>query len=164
MLSASKYKWIASVVLGGILIFLAMIGGEWKATYAADASVNQDPVINYISPVQVPAGSASKTMVIGGTNFGTSEDFIRVWIHDASHDYTAAPINVLIDGISVVITDTLMVSPTLYTIRVVISNGQSIPAVPPWIPFDQFSNPVDFLVYQPVYQYLPRIEKNSNLP
>ena len=159
MLTVSKYKWIASLILGGILLFLAMIGGEWQATYAADASVNQAPEIDYISPVEVPAGSGNITMVIGGAYFGGSEDFIRVWIRDATHDEMLAPETVIDTGISVVIPDTLLVNPTIYTITVVKSNGQSIPPNPPNPVYDQVSNSKDFRVYQTQYVYLPTILK-----
>ncbi len=159
MLTAPKYKWIASLILGGILIFLAMIGGEWQATYAADAGINQVPSIDYISPVQVPAGSGNKTMVIGGADFGGSEDFIRVWIRDATHDEMLPPETVIDTGISVVISNALLVNPTMYSITVVKSNGQSIPPNPPNPVYDLVSNSKDFLVYETQYIYLPVIRK-----
>jgi len=96
--------------------------------------VNADPIIHYIYPQAVPAGSADVLMVIDGENFGYVEDFIRVWVYDQVNEYKITPVNVIDAGIGIVITDTLVVSPNLYTIRVVKSNGQSIPPIPP-IPY-----------------------------
>lgn len=159
MLTSQKSKWIVSLCLGGILLALALLGGKWKISYASDAGINADPHINSIYPTAVPAGSGDVMLIIYGTNFGTIEDFVRVWIHDQDHDYTAAPFNVEDTSLSVIITDTLLVDPNTYTITVVKSNGQSVPTIPPTPIYDQVSNSVDFLVYQPLHRYLPAISK-----
>ena len=160
MTPVSKTKWILSIILGGILLVLGLAGGSWQITYAADgAAVNADPIINFIYPNKVPAGSDNVMMVIAGENFGYVEDFIRVWVQDQTYNYTITPVNVIDTGIGVIITDTLLVSPNLYTIRVVKSNGQSIPTIPPNPIYDQVSNAVDFLVYQPRYIFMPLITK-----
>jgi hypothetical protein len=155
----SKYKWIVSVLVGVILLALALMGGKWQISYAADAKINADPIIDFIIPSAVPAGSGNVILIISGENFGESEEFDRIWIKDADHDYTAAPLAVLPTGISVVITDTLLVEPNLYSIAVVQSNGLSIPPIPPNPIYDKVSNFVDFLVFEAKYEYLPLINK-----
>ena len=159
MLTASRTKWIASLILGGILVVLALVGGKWQTTYAADAGVNQVPVIDHIYPSKAPAGSDNLVMIIMGSNFGQVEDFIRVWLEDADHNYTAAPIEVIDTALSVVITDTLMVAPDFYSIRVVKSNGLSVPTIPPDPIYDQVSNAVEFEVYAPLRIFLPVMDK-----
>ena len=159
MSTTSKYKWILSILVGVILLTLALMGGKWQISYAADVKINADPVIDFIMPSAVPDGSGNVVLIISGANFGESEDFIRIWIKDADHDYKAAPIAVLPDGISVIITDTLLVEPNLYSIGVVQSNGQSIPPIPPNPIYDKVSNFVDFLVFEAKYEYFPIIEK-----
>ena len=157
---ASRNKWIVSLILGGTLLVLALIGGKWHTTYAADAGINQVPTITSISPEAVPAGRGDLTLVITGSGFGTSVDFIRVWLHDVDHDYIAAPLFVIDNGISVVITDTLMVAPDTYTIKVVKSNSLSVPTVPPDPDYDEVSNAVDFVVFTPFDIYIPIINKH----
>jgi hypothetical protein len=159
MSTTAKLKWIISLVLGGILLITAMFGGKWEPTYAADGSLNAIPEIDYIYPSAVPAGSGDVVMIIGGSNFGEVEDFIRIWIRDAQHEYNAAPMEVIETGISVVITDTLLVEPNVYSITVVKSNGLSVPTIPPNPIYDQVSNSVNFLVYEAIPAYLPIIEK-----
>ncbi len=159
MSTSIKHKWIVSFILGGVLLALAMLGGGWKISYASDANTIDPPHIDSIFPDAVPAGSGNVMMIIGGTNFGVSESYIRVWIHDEEHDYKAAPFNVEDTSLSVIITDTLLVGPDIYIIKIVKSNGLSIPTVPPNPTFDQVSNAVDFIVYQPQYVYLPIIRK-----
>ncbi len=159
MFTSTKHKWVVSFILGGVLLALAMLGGGWKITYASDANLQPTPLINFIFPDAVPAGSGNVMLIIGGANFGFLESDIRVWIHDEEHDYTAAPFNVGDTGLSVIITNTLLASPDVYIIKVVRSNSQSVPSIPPNPSFDQVSNAVDFIVYQPQYVYLPIIRK-----
>jgi hypothetical protein len=156
MPTSSKYKWIISLIVGGIVLALALMGGKWQFSYAADGGVNAAPHIDHITPSEVPAGSGNVMLIISGANFGESKDFIRVWIKDTEHNYRAAPVSVFgTTSISVVITDTLLVEPNLYSIAVVQSNGYSIPPIPPNPIYDQVSNFVDFVVYPVKYQYLP---------
>jgi hypothetical protein len=159
MTTTMKYKWIVSLALGGVLLVVAMMYGNGQTTYAADPGLNAAPVIDQIFPNQVKAGSGDTAMIISGSNFGTTEDFIRIWLADTGNDYKIAPITVIDTGISLVITDTLLVNPVVYTLKVVKSNGLSVPMVPPWIPYDQVSNALDFVVYAPEYIYLPIINK-----
>jgi hypothetical protein len=159
MSTATKYKWIISLTLGGVLLVVAMIWGSGQTTYAADPGLNAVPVIDHIYPDRAKAGSGSTPMIIFGLNFGNSEDFIRIWLADPGHDYEIAPISVIDNGISLVIPDTLLVNPITYTLRVVKSNGLSVPTIPPNLVYDQASNIVDFLVYAPRYLYLPMVNK-----
>jgi hypothetical protein len=159
MSAPSKYKWILSLILGGMFLVLAVVGGKWETSYAADAGLTANPEIHNIYPTELPAGSGNVMMIISGANFGETEDFIRVWIKDLTHNYKAAPIQVIDTGLSVIITDTLLVAPNTYTITVVKSNGQSVPTVPPDPIYDQVSNNAYLWVYQPLYGYLPLITK-----
>jgi hypothetical protein len=159
MSTGTKYRWIVSLSLGGILLVLAVIGGNWQTSYAADPGLNAAPAIDYIEPDRVKVGSSDTPMIIWGSDFGTSEDFIRVWIHDPINDYSVTPYNVGVNYISLVVTDTLLTSPITYTIKVVKSNGQSIPTIPPNLIYDQVSNAVNFWVYAPQYIYLPITSK-----
>ena len=83
-----------------------------------------------------------------------------MWIKDAEHDYSAAPIEVFDTGMSVIITDTLLIEPNMYQIAVVKSNGLSIPPIPPDPEYDVVSNFVDFVVFEGRDFYLPLISKN----
>lgn len=159
MSNTSKYKWIVSILVGVILLALALTGGKWQISYAAESGINADPVIDSIIPSGVPAGSADRIVIIMGENFGESEDFIRIWIQDAEHDYKAAPLTVFPTGISVTISDTLLVEPNVYSIAVVKSNGLSVPTIPPDPIYDMVSNFVDFVVFEAQTQYLPLIAK-----
>ena len=159
MATVYKNKWILSIILGGTLLFLAIMGGSWQISYAADDSVNVAPVINFIYPHAVPAGSGDVTMLISGENFGEVEDFIRIWVYDQDNDYSIVPVNVIDNGIGLVITDTLVATPNIYTIRVVKSNGLSIPTIPPDPIYDLVSNPVDFIVYTAQFNFLPLITR-----
>jgi hypothetical protein len=160
MLTKTRIKWGLSFIVGGIVLALALMGGKWQFSYAADGGVNADPHIDHITPSAVPAGSGNVMLIISGANFGESEDFIRIWIKDAEHDYRAAPVSVFgTTSISVVITDTLLVEPNLYSIAVVQSNGYSIPPIPPDPEYDKESNFVDFVVFPLKYQYLPILIK-----
>ena len=54
MLATSKIKWFGSIILAGILLVLALMGGNWGTNYSASASVNAAPVINSIQPSDSP--------------------------------------------------------------------------------------------------------------
>ena len=159
MSRATKYRWVVSLSLGGILLVIALIGGNWQTSYAADSGLNAAPVINYIDPERTKVGSGDTPMIIVGSNFGEAESNIRVWLSDQVNNYSAAPKNVIDTGISLIITDTLLTSPITYTVIVVKSNGLSIPTVPPDPDYDTYSNAVNFWVYMPEYLYLPIVDK-----
>jgi hypothetical protein len=160
MSTRSKCTWVASIAVGGILLILALIGGSWQMSYAANEGVEVAPVIDYIKPSSLPAGSPTWTVVIYGSNFGDPEDFIRVWITDTLHaSYLATPKVVIDNGISVAITDTLLVNPHEYYIAVIKSNGHSVPPAPPDPRYDLVSNWVKFTVYQPRFNYLPLVHR-----
>jgi hypothetical protein len=158
-MSTASRKWIVSLILGGILVALALFGGKWQATYAANAGINQIPVIDHIEPAAIAAGSGDMMLIIFGSNFGESEDYDRVWLRDQTHDDYITPTNVIPDGISVLIPASFFTTPTTYTVTVVQSNGQSIPRNPPWDPYDHPSNSVDLVVYTPRHTFLPFADK-----
>ncbi len=159
MSTGTKIKWIVSIIVGGILLTLALMGGGWHVSYASDVSPNQDPFIDHLTPSIVPAGSGHVMLIISGANFGASEDWVRIWIKDIDHEYIARPVTVIDTAISTIITDTLLVEPNLYSIAVIKSNGLSIPPIPPDPVYDKVSNWVDFLVYEGKFFYLPLISR-----
>jgi hypothetical protein len=73
-------------------------------------------------------------------------------------DQIITPEQVLPDGISVIISDTLLTEPVFYTIKVVKSTKPSIPTIP-ITPWDQESNPVLFTVYEAQFIFLPITSK-----
>ena len=158
MFTKSKLKWFGSIILAGTLLVLALMGGKWGTTYAADSSINAAPYIDYIVPSEVQAGSPYFMMIIFGENFGTLEN-TRVRLTAIGYDEMLPPTQVLPDGISVVIAADLLVVPKLYTVMVVKSTYGTIPTIPTIPPWDETSNPVPFTVYEPQYIHLPIIYK-----
>ena len=158
MSRATKYRWVVSLSLGGILLVIALIGGNWQTSYAADSGLNTAPIIDYIDPEQTKVGSGTTPMIIYGSNFGEIESNIRIWLSDQVNNYTIAPYHLGDSWISLYIPDPLLSSPVTYTLKVVKSNGLSIPTVPPTI-YDTTSNAVNFLVYTAKFIYLPITKK-----
>jgi hypothetical protein len=159
MFATSKLKWFASLLLGGVLLALALTGGKWGTTYSASASIADAPHIDSIDPSLVPSGSPDIVMIIFGSNFGDTTD-TRVRLLGNGMDLILAPLVVIQNGISVVISDTLLVNPTFYSITVLKSTKHTIPTIPP-SPWDQESNPAAFFVYGASYIHLPIISKNA---
>jgi hypothetical protein len=159
MFTTPKIKWFGSIVLAGTLLVVALMGGKWGTTYSASASVNVAPVIVSIDPSAVPAGSPDTTMIIIGSNFGDMTD-TRVRLTGIGVDLLIEPLEVLPDGLSVIIPDTLLTAPTLYIITVVKSTPHSIPTIP-ITPWDEESNPVPFFVYGVSNLHLPIIFNNA---
>jgi len=158
MLTKTRIKWGVSIILAGILLALALVGGNWGTTYAADIEDNPVPTINFISPNRIQAGSPSTLLFISGTNFDIK-------------DYTGVRIvgngieRILTDGLIIPpnsiwinIPSDLLVNPTIYEVTVVVSYGdpRSIPTIP-ITPWDEESNPKSLLVYEG--SYLPIIFK-----
>jgi hypothetical protein len=161
MFSTSKIKWFGSIVLAGCLLTLALMGGNWGTTYPANASVAAVPVITSIDPSKVPAGSADTIVIISGSNFGNM-DTTRVRLTNTDTDLLLKPLQVLPnEGVSVNITDTLLVSPTLYIVTVIKSEPGSIPTLPIVPPYDLISNPLPFFVYGASNILLPIITNNA---
>ena len=161
MLTASKIKWFGSLTLAGILLVLALLGGNWGTNYSASANVNATPVIDYIQPSAVPAGSPDRVMIIFGSNFGNLQD-TTVRLVGGGIDKTIDPMVVTPNGISVQITADLLDVPTIYQVTVIWSDFNTVPTVPV-TPHDFESNPVPFTVYEGKFIYLP-IVYNLALP
>jgi hypothetical protein len=160
MFTTSKIKWFGTVIVAGILLLLAMLGGKWGTSYAADASINAAPYIDNIVPSAVPAGSPYIIMIISGGNFGTLADTrVRLKADEDGYDDLLLPLQVLPDGISVIISTDLLVVPKLYTVTVVKSTSGTVPTIPTIPPWDEVSNPVPFTVFEPTGIYLPIISK-----
>lgn len=157
MLATSKIKWFGSIILAGILLALALMGGNWGTNYTASASVNAAPFIESIYPSVVPAGSPDTTMIISGANFGNTTD-TRVRLTGVGVDLLLTPLQVIPDGISVSIMANLLVVPNLYIVTVVKTTSGTVPTIP-FPPGMEVSNPVPFTVYEPLFTYLPLIYK-----
>ena len=160
MLATSKIKWFGSLILASTLLVLALLGGNWGTNYSASANVNATPIINYIQPSAVPAGSPATVMIIAGSNFGNSHD-TTVRLLGGGIDQTIVPMVVTPNGISVQIPAGLLDVPTIYLVTVIWSDFNTVPTVP-ITPHDYESNPVPFTVYEGQFVYLPIITKNAS--
>ena len=159
MFTRSKIKWLGTIILAGILLTLAMVGGNWGTSYSASASVDAPPYIDSIDPFAVQAGSPYIVVIISGGNFGTVRDDVRVRLTGDGVDVMLEPMVVLPDGLSVAIDGPYLEVPRLYTVTVVKSTEHTVPTIPTIPPEDEVSNPIPFLVYEPLFQYLPVINK-----
>ena len=158
MVATSRFKWFGSIVLAGILLILALMGGKWGTNYSATAGVYIAPFIDSIIPSAVPAGSPDTVVEISGSNFGTLDD-TRVRLTGTGVDQLFVPGAISPDQISVTITSTLLIEPQQYIVTVIKSISGTMPTLP--IPPDvEISNPVPFTVYSPSL-YLPIITKNA---
>ena len=160
MFAPSKIKWLGSIALAGVLLTLAFFGGTWGTNYSARASVNIAPIIESLTPASVLAGSPDTVVIISGSNFGDIGN-TRVRLQGNGVDIMVEPLEVLPDGISVIISDTLLVDPTLYIVTVVTSNADTVPIIPIQPPWDEESNQVPFFVYGASYILLPIINNNA---
>ena len=158
MSATTKIKWSGSIILAGALLVLAMTGGTWGTTYAADPSLNAAPIIESINPSETYAGSPDCPIKIYGANFGNLSD-TRVRITGIGVDQIARPDAISPGKISVVITDTLLIEPTFYIVTVVKSTLPSIPTIPLEPKWDQESNQIIFTVYEGKTNYLPFISR-----
>jgi hypothetical protein len=158
MFAPIRTKWLGSIILASVLLALAFMGGKWGTNYSASAGVNADPVINYIQPSAVPAGSPATVMIIAGSNFGdqiNTKTAVRL-------SGVVKPINPMVvtpNGISVLIPANLLGVPTVYLVTVIRSDNNTIPTIPIQ-PGDHESNAVPFKVYQAQFIYLPIIIRN----
>ncbi len=159
MRSAAKIKWLVSILLAGIVLVLALLGGDWGTTYNAEASTNA-PVITSITPMWEFVGTQSFFMVISGSDFGTSTQNVRVHIIGNGVDDLIEPYRVLDNGMSVTISASYMTAPNLYSITVIKSTKPSIPTLPIWPVIDQESNAATFTVVAPQRFYLPVVDKH----
>jgi hypothetical protein len=159
MFATSKIKWFGSIILAGTLLVLALMGGKWGTNYSASASVNATPVIDYIQPSALPAGSLYRVMIIFGSNFGNLQD-TTVRLTGVGVNQTISPIMVIPDGISLLIPADLLDVPTLYLVTVIVSDYDTIPTIP-ITPHDHESNPVPFTVYEGQFIHLPIVTNNA---
>jgi hypothetical protein len=160
MITSSKVKWYGSILLAGIFIILALLGGNWGTSYSASASVNPDPIIQYISPVLVPIGSPDTPMDIYGLNFEPMVD-TKVWISNncvvipgrdcGSREF--APVDISPTHISIIVPADMFEAPSIWIVQVVIYVGQTIPT-------GNYSNPAVLGVWSPD-TYLPITHKLS---
>lgn len=160
MITSSKVKWFGTILLAGIFLILALLGGKWGTSYSASASVNPDPIIQYISPVLARIGSPDTPMDIYGLNFEPIED-TKVWISNNCvvipqvfcDTRELTPINISPTHISVIIPADMLQAPTIWIVQVVIYVGQTVPG-------GNYSNPALFGVWSPD-TYLPIMHKLS---
>ncbi len=163
MSTPSKNKWLASIFLAGILLALTLAGGKWGTIYTANAEVNSAPQIFQLTPARIPAGvMAGFRINISGDNFGTS-DIMRVRVKNATVDVLIKPYTILFlptgDFLSVEISGSLRMTPTIYQITLVKSTGNSIPTIP-ITPYDEESNAVPFTIFEVNQTYIPIINNN----
>jgi hypothetical protein len=158
MFTISKIKWIGSLSLAGIVLLLALLGGNWGTDYTASASANLAPHIDYIDPQGVPAGSGDIVMIISGSNFGNMND-TAVRLTSGGYDVMHPPLFVSSTGISLNISHTLLAFPTTYDVTVYTSSKPTIPTLPIVPTYDTPSNTVHFLVYSPESSFLPIIAR-----
>ncbi len=160
MLATPRVKWLTSIVLAGVLLVLSMMGGQWGLNYSAKAGVNFNPIIYWINPIKVAAGSPRTLMIVNGANFGDLTDTaLRIKGLNTVADDILTPLFVASNGMSVWVDASYLVNPnTSYLISVVMSTVHTTPTVPvsPW---DVESNPKAFDVYQPLFSFLPIIRK-----
>jgi hypothetical protein len=162
MFETTRIKWLGSIVLAGILLVLAMAGGTWGTSFAANGVLNEPPVINYIVPAALAAGSPDSVMIIVGSEFGESELEIRVWLKGIGSEYLFAPLSVINTGISVNLPAVMLAVPNTFIVTVIKSHIGTIPTIPtsPDPPlYDHLSNSVPFEVFEAGYSYLPIISK-----
>ena len=159
MLATSKIKWLGSIILAGILLVLAMMGGKWGATYAADDSVNALPFIKSIIPSVIKAGSADTVVIVVGSDFGNMGDTRVRLVGNGVDQIVEETLQVIQNGISIRIPAILLAGPNLYTLTVIKSTQHSIPTIPLWPPFDEVSNGITLTVYVPLLTYLPCIKR-----
>jgi hypothetical protein len=153
MITRSKIKWVGTILVAGIALALALMGGKWGTSYAADAGVNVAPTIDEIDPHAAPVGSSSKFIVITGSNFGSVSN-TAVRVKDTTTDISLTPVAVLVDGLIVNFPASLFTSETVYQVTVVIYSG-TIPTIPPF----EESNSLPFVVFIPRSMYFPVISK-----
>jgi hypothetical protein len=152
MMAKSRAKWILSFLVGAILLVLGFIGGSWGRSYAAVEINNPDPQITRIDPSGVPVGSNDIVMVISGSGFEIDKiPRVMLTAPGMTDVILDAPQTVLPNGISQFIGKEYFTQPILYTLYVVQSNHLPNPTIPtiPITPWDEQSNPLPFLVFEP---------------
>jgi len=159
MLATSKIKWLGSIILAGILLVLAMMGGNWGTTYAADNSVNVAPIITSLIPSAIRVGSPDTVVIVIGSEFGDILDTRVRLVGNGVDQIIEETLQVIKNGISIRIPANLLASPNLYILTVIKSSKHTIPTIPIWPPFDEVSNSITLTVYTPLFTYLPCIKR-----
>ena len=159
MSTTSKTKWVASIIVCGILLILSLMGGKWGTTYAANDIADDVPHIDFIAPDKILAGPSDKTIFISGSNFGNNSD-TAVRVTGNGTDQILPGGLIYPNSIWVSISSSLLVNPITYNITVVVSYGEppSIPTIP-ITPWDEESNPVPLTVIEGYHLYSPLIFK-----
>ena len=155
MLSVTKIKWLASIIMAGILLSLALMGGRWGTSYAATED-GPDPLIYSVLPPKAPVRSPDKVIVVAGLYFGDQTN-TGVRLQGNGFDKVLPTIAAQDNAISALVTDTLMTEATVYTVTVVRSDAGTIPVVPLEPPWDHESNALQFTVFQAEEYFLPII-------
>lgn len=157
MVATPKFKWFASIFLAIILLSLAQIGGGRTIEYHAIAYPYTAPYIDYIVPSVVRVGSPDTLMIITGNHF---ENLATTWVRLKGNGYDTLlmPYVVLSEGIAVVIPDTYLVSPAIYSITVVNCYMGPVPTIP-LPPGCEESNPASFSAVEFIDIYFPIISK-----
>lgn len=161
MIGSIQKKWFATISLAIMILILAIIGGKWGSSYSVSASPNIAPVIDSISPALVEVRSPDTQITITGSNFGNQED-TGVFIYGGGYYRLLPPADTITPNyMTVVITDTLLVSPINFILQVV-KTTDGTPPISPTLPHpnEEVSNPVRFSVWSPD-TYFPIIQKNA---
>jgi len=155
MLTKNSTKWGVSIILAGILLALTFIGGNWGTTFAANDIDDYFPVIDYIYPEKILAGSPDTQLVVIGSGFGNSSNTaVKVGADEVFYGYVTET------GILVNLPSRLFVNPITYDVSVVMSNPDTLPTIP-ITPWDVESNAVPLKVVEAQSIYLPIVLKNA---
>ncbi len=157
MSTASKIEWLVSLVIGVIVLVLALVGGKWGTTYASDSQIFIVPSIDHIEPAAIPVGSAYKVIIIFGANYNQCSIWVR--ITGPGVDDILEPLQVLPDAISQLIEAKYFTEPRVYSLYVVNSTACTVPIAPYDPSWDEISNAVTLTVYQPVWTFLPLVQR-----
>lgn len=150
MLTTNKIKWLGTLTIAGVLLILALIGGDWGTTYAADLSALQAPRIDSIEPPGVKVGSPYQIILIRGADFGDVVD-TRVRLSGTNYDQMFPPVTIFPDYIYVMVPEYFFTQPEKFIVTVVRSTTHTVPTIPTIVPPDLVSNKVFFNVFLPLF-------------
>jgi len=167
--------WLGTIVLGGVLLALALIGGTWGTSYAAHSNDGSaTPLITSIVPTQTPTEGPNFSLIINGSGFGIMVNTRVRFYQWGGEFFELSPLTVSADRITVDVPANLTAVPNMFDVVVVIYTSSppdptiptmpTIPIIPtkPIIPTEpgaDISNQVTFTAYEPIYFYLPVIKK-----
>ncbi len=160
MISTARVKWLVSILLAACVLVLALLGGKWGTSYAAENSLALAPHIDRIQPAAVRVGSPDVVMIVTGSGFEINKN-PRVRLTTPLTDVVlAAPLQILPNALSQLIPGSYFTEPITYTLTVVQSNPGTVPTIPIDPDYDEVSNPVPFKVYEPLLIYISLVHKN----